>query len=432
MGIFMSWLISSVFFGLFSFFDWTVVFFFFRFFLVFLCYFFCGGFLSGLFFFDYLSVFLVFLSVFIFFLCVVSMLGVSFSIDSFGSFVFFLSFIFCFLFLCFVFCDLLLFYFSFEFVFILLYVLLLGWGYSMERQRASYYIIFYTLVVSFPFLVFLFCLWGSFFCTKFFLSFSFFGYWWVFSLLVFLVKLPVFGVHLWLPKAHVEAPLAGSMVLAGVLLKLGGYGVIRLFPFVLSPSVGGGGVFFSFGLLGSLFVCFICLRQSDLKSLVAYSSVSHMGVALSGLFSFRHFGLVGGFYMFVSHGFCSSAMFFLLGVSYLRLHTRRLLLSKGILMFFPSLGFWWFLFSALNIGLPPSLGFFSEVYLIIGLMSYDFFNLFFCSLVLLFSCFYSIYFYVVSQQGDSVFSFVVDSVRVREFYIVFSHFFPLVFLVVGG
>jgi NADH-ubiquinone oxidoreductase chain 4 len=222
------------------------------------------------------------------------------------------------------------------------------------------------------------------------------------------------------------------MVLAGVLLKLGGYGIVRVLKFSLSLSYLSRGVFFSFGLIGSLLVCFICLRQSDFKSLVAYSSVSHMGFVLCGLFSFNFFGSLGSVFMLVSHGLCSSAMFVLLYVSYCRFHTRSLLVSKGMLLGMPLLGFWWFFFGALNMGVPPSLGFFSEVALVGRFLGNDYFSVFLVCLVLLFSCFYSVYFYVVGMHGSLVFSFVDSFVFVREFLILFAHLFPSFFLVVGG
>lgn len=156
-----------------------------------------------------------------------------------------------------------------------------------------------------------------------------------FFILAFLVKLPIFRVHLWLPKAHVEAPVAGSIILAGVLLKLGGYGLWRVRYYLSSVINERGWVLVIIGLVGGTLVRFICIVQVDIKSLVAYSSVVHMGLGLGGLAVLTLRGYEGMYCLILGHGIVSSLIFFLVGVFYDRMHSRSLILSKGFIVLFP-------------------------------------------------------------------------------------------------
>lgn len=157
--------------------------------------------------------------------------------------------------------------------------------------------------------------------------------------------------------------MAGSMVLAGVLLKLGVYGVVRVFPFVSGLFEIFTGYVYFFVLVGGILVGFLCFRQVDLKALVAYSSVCHISFCLSRFFVSSSMGRMGGMVVVVSHGFVSSCLFFLLFVFYCRSGSRSLFFNKGIFWFFPIVGVFWFIFVFLNIGVPPSLGFFGEVFI---------------------------------------------------------------------
>jgi NADH-ubiquinone oxidoreductase chain 4 len=144
-------------------------------------------------------------------------------------------------------------------------------------------------------------------------------------------------VHLWLPKAHVEAPVSGSMILAGVLLKLGGYGLVRVFPFLIFSGLNFNFIFISISLVGGFLISLVCLRQIDIKALIAYSSVAHIGVVLGGLLTLTYWGLRGALTLIIAHGLCSSGLFRLANITYERVGRRSLIINKGLLNFIPRL-----------------------------------------------------------------------------------------------
>ena len=215
--------------------------------------------------------------------------------------------------------DYLLFYFFFEVSLIPTLIIIVGWGYQPERTQAGIYFLFYTLFASLPLLLMILWLYEDWGGLRFILAgmgeqifydgvgeMLFIG---VVASLAFLVKLPIFFTHLWLPKAHVEAPVAGSMILAGVLLKLGGYGIIRMGLAVGEAMSSISYYLVGLSLFGILFVGLICCRLNDFKTLVAYSSVSHMGIVIVGLFTFYSWGLEGALLIIIGHGISSSGLF---------------------------------------------------------------------------------------------------------------------------
>nr|YP_009459967.1 NADH dehydrogenase subunit 4 [Eochionelasmus ohtai]AUT77214.1 NADH dehydrogenase subunit 4 [Eochionelasmus ohtai] len=385
---------------------------------------------------DILSWFLILLTFWVVMLMVISSHSYKVYNYFYKKFIFVLMLMMVLLFLTFSCLDLLSFYVFFEGSLIPIYLLIVGWGYQPERLQAGIYILMYTIFASLPLLISIFYL-GSIMGGYSFLFFSSFtelpswaSFWFFFTIFAFLVKLPAFYVHLWLPKAHVEAPVSGSMMLAGVLLKLGCYGMMRVMMLFTGSVVYLSSILLSLGLLGGLMVSFICLRQVDLKGLIAYSSVSHMGLALGGLGSWGLWGYSSCLYMCLAHGLCSSGLFFLSGVVYERSGSRSMMINKGMLEIMPSLAFWWFIFCIGNMAAPVVLNLVGELGLLGSILSFSFYSLVFLMFFSFMGASYSLYLYSSTQHGkyfSGLRSFPDGGMR--EFLVLFLHFFPLFFLI---
>nr|UBD09523.1 NADH dehydrogenase subunit 4 [Leptodius exaratus] len=394
------------------------------------------GFMLGM---DYISYIMIYLSFWIMSLVILSSQKVKNLMNFPSSFILVNLFLLFSLVITFSSTDYLLFYISFEMSLIPTLILILGWGYQPERIQAGVYMLFYTLAFSLPLLgslLFMFSSSGSLTIMtaepEFCLSNSNM-IWYFCSLWAFLVKLPMYMFHLWLPKAHVEAPVAGSMILAGVLLKLGGYGLIRILVIFQPMSGMYCWLWVSLGLIGGAYISFVCLRQVDMKSLIAYSSVAHMSLVLCGLMNFSMWGLSGGVIVMVGHGLCSSGLFCLANIVYERVSSRSLVVGKGLLSFMPSMGLWWFLLSVSNMASPPSLNLLGEISLIISVVSWSKISIIGLSLLSFFSAAYTLYMYSLSQHGlfyNSLFS--CCSGKVREYLVLFLHWFPLNILILNS
>lgn len=387
---------------------------------------------------DYIRYIIIYLSSWIMFLIIISRRQVKFKKKFPIIFIIVNLFLLLSLYLTFSTLNYLLFYISFEMSLIPTLILILGWGYQPERIQAGIYILFYTLALSLPLLCSLLYIYYKegrlmILLIKPVLTLNYVSIIWYFSrVIAFLVKLPIYIFHLWLPKAHVEAPVAGSIILAGVLLKLGGYGLIRVLILFQKISLNFSWLWVRIRLIGGIIIRLVCLRQVDIKSLIAYSSVVHIRLVLCGLMIFSWWGLIGAVVVIVGHGLCSSGLFCMANIVYERVGSRRLLISKGLLNYIPRIGLWWFLLRVGNIAAPPTLNLFGEISLIVSLIRWSKLRMLGLILLSFFRASYTLYIYRLSQHGifyRSLYS--CSSGKVNEYLVLFLHWLPLNILILN-
>nr|YP_010925335.1 NADH dehydrogenase subunit 4 [Hylurgus ligniperda]WGL40352.1 NADH dehydrogenase subunit 4 [Hylurgus ligniperda]WKD83328.1 NADH dehydrogenase subunit 4 [Hylurgus ligniperda] len=323
------------------------------------------------------------------------------------------------------------FYLFFEISLVPIFILILGWGSQPERMGAGFYLLFYTLMVSLPVMIVLFYLNMKLDSLEFYFLKEYKSnlLMYICMNMVFFVKIPMFVIHLWLPKAHVEAPISGSMILAGVMLKLGGYGLFRVMKLFIDFGMKINNFIIIISLIGGIFISMICLRQSDMKLLIAYSSISHMGMILAGILTLNLWGFWGGLALMLAHGLSSSGLFCLANILYERTHSRSLFLNKGFMNLLPNLSLWWFLLCSSSMSAPPSFNLLGEILLINSLVYYSKFMMVCLFFLVFYSAVYSLFLYSFSQHGkicSSMFSFKMG--ESREFLLLFLHWVPLNFL----
>lgn len=213
-----------------------------------------------------------------------------------------------------------------------------------------------------------------------------------------MVKFPLYGVHLWLPKAHVEAPVRGSIILAGLLLKIGGFGWFLIIPFITSsPLIW---VFSSFSLIGGALIRLACLRQVDIKVIIAYSSVAHLGFVIGAFTSDSSLGFIGGFLIMVTHGLSSPGIFYSANYFYFRSGSRNILLNYGHIQFTPLILIFWFLLCIANIRAPPSRNLLAELFTISSLVNRSFCLIIQLGLLVILRGAYTLLLYSSSTQGQ--------------------------------
>nr|YP_010305151.1 NADH dehydrogenase subunit 4 [Vignadula atrata]ULT46703.1 NADH dehydrogenase subunit 4 [Vignadula atrata] len=326
------------------------------------------------------------------------------------------------------------FYVFFESVLLPTFVLIMGWGYQPERIQAVMYMVIYTVVGSMPLLYGMMKLFfegkSLFMCSVSLWSFKFDEIFPWFFFLAFMVKLPMFPFHIWLPKAHVEAPVAGSMLLAGLLLKLGGYGMYRFSGIIEFNMWNWGVVILLFiALWGGVLSSVVCMRQIDLKCLVAYSSVGHMSFVMLGCLSNVGYGYLGALIIMVGHGLCSSGLFAMVNMMYLNSGSRLISLNKGYLSMMPSLSLMCFLLSSSNMACPPSLNLMGEIMVYVAGAFMSWLMIVLLGVISFMSACYSLFIYVGTQHGKSGEVYELhEKFYFLDFLNLFFHWFPLNFL----
>jgi proton-translocating NADH-quinone oxidoreductase chain M len=331
--------------------------------------------------------------------------------------------------------DVFLFYIFFEAILIPMFILVGIWGSRERKIRAVYLLFFYTLFGSLLMLVgllYMYTVAGT-LNLEYLLAYKFSMeeqcWLWLAFFLSFASKIPMFPFHVWLPEAHVEAPTVGSVLLAGILLKLGVYGFLRfslsLFPdasLYFSPLV------YLLSVLGIIYASLSAIRQTDLKRIIAYSSVAHMNLVTLGIFSFNIIGIEGSILQSISHGFVAGGMFLLIGIVYDRYHSRLLYYYGGLVHMMPIYSGILLVFTMANIALPGTSSFVGEFLLLLGIYKTNVVSAVVGALGVILCGAYSLWLYNRMIFGNLKTTFVV---RFKDLnFLEFSILLPLLFFVV--
>lgn len=314
------------------------------------------------------------------------------------------------------FIDLLYFYIIFEIRLIVIFILIIGFGSQYERLRSRLYIIFYTI---FPSLIILLSI-------NYYNNLSFdliiiiiiknirrIYFFWAIILILF-IKLPIFIFHYWLPKAHVDASLDGSIILARIFLKLGAYGIYRLIKIIEKIIYFYKNYFMIYFLLSRLLLSIFCCLQIDIKIVIAYSSIVHIRFIIRAFIRLIKFRFIGFIIIIISHGLCSSGIFILVNIIYQQIYRRRILIIKGLINIIPIFTIFFFFIILSNFSCPPSLRFFREIFIIILILKLSMKYLLIIIRYIFFNSIYSLIIFI-NRQFNKIFMLINIDLINKEF-----------------
>jgi len=337
--------------------------------------------------------------------------------------------------------DLFYFYVFFESLLIPMFMLIGVWGARRRKIKAAYLFFLYTLFGSLVMLfgvLYLFIITGS---TNYYVLFNTVlekdqqQLIWLTFFMAFAVKMPLYPFHIWLPEAHVEAPTVGSMLLASLLLKLGGYGFLRFSLAMLHEgSAHFNSLVTTLSVLGVVYGSIATIRQIDLKRVIAYSSVAHMNLVMLGLFSYNQQGIEGAIYLMVGHGVVSTALFFCVGVLYDRYHSRLLRYYGGLVTVMPLFSFFFFAFTLANMSFPGTSNFLGELLLFLGIFGNNNVTLIFSTAGIVLSAVYSVWLFnrVCFGTLKTIYIRQFRDITRREGAILVSLLIPMIILGISG
>jgi len=383
---------------------------------------------------DSISIYFFFLSALLIFLCIVFIWNET----KFKEYAICLLLVELFLLIIFSTYDLFFFYVFFEAILVPMYLMIGVWGSRERKIRASYLFFFYTLGSSLLMLIailYIYNVTGSLNMLVLFTKDSFSlteqMFLWVAFFLSFASKIPMFPFHIWLPEAHVEAPTVGSVLLAGILLKLGVYGFLRFSITIFAEA----SLYFApamwlLSVIGVLYASLTALRQTDLKRIIAYSSIAHMNLVVLGIFSFNGVGIEGAIVQSLSHGFVSGGLFLLIGILYNRYHSRFLYYYGGLVQFMPIYSILFLIFTLANIALPGTSSFVGEFLLLTGVYTTSITTSIIAALGVILSGSYSLWLYNKMTFGNvkALYTLKFVDVNFREFSIMLPLFFFIFFM----